>query len=255
MARDVLSGASRIARTDGVKRDLVSTPQSNAGWQVTLVASALLIGALTLGSVLLEVNAEPPPAFPSDTGDLAAVTDSSRPNWVDGILPFRSDLEAAHALRVALAALRSAAAMPASGASDALAPAQAEIAAVLAGSPYHPDLWLARALILQRRDRRDPLIADALKMSYVVAPADSRLMPVRLATATVDDALADADLRQLVRGDLRLMLIRHPDLRAAVVAAYQRASSRGKDFLEQATASIDPGFMPMLRGARRSPGG
>jgi hypothetical protein len=73
-------------------------------------------------------------------------------------------------------------------------------------------------------------------------------MPVRLDTATLFDALVDPDLKELVRGDVRLMLTRQGDLGKAVVAAYQRASSQGKAFLTEAVQSIDPSFLPALRG-------
>jgi hypothetical protein len=109
-------------------------------------------------------------------------------------------------------------------------------------------LWLALALLQARSDPRDPTLVEALKMTYFTAPNDARLMPVRLDTATSFDALADPDVKELVRGDIRLMVTRQPELRAAVVSAYRRASKLGKAFLEEAVQSIDPSFLATLRG-------
>jgi hypothetical protein len=71
---------------------------------------------------------------------------------------------------------------------------------------------------------------------------------VRLHAATAFDALDDPDVRDLVRGDVRLMLTRMPALRTAVISAYRRASKLGKAFLEEAVQSIDPTFLMELQG-------
>lgn len=72
-------------------------------------------------------------------------------------------------------------------------------------------------------------------------------MPVRLDTATLSDALIDPDLAELVRGDVRLMLTRRVEMKAAVLQAYRRASKQGKEFLEQAVKAIDPAWATTLR--------
>ena len=106
------------------------------------------------------------------------------------------------------------------------------------------------ALLQAQRDPHNPETVEALKMSYFVAPNNPQLMPVRLDTATLSDALSDPDLKDLVLGDLRLMLLRKPDLRTAVISAYRRSSSLGKKFLEESIQSIDPAFVPTLRGQK-----
>ena len=85
-------------------------------------------------------------------------------------------------------------------------------------------------------------------MSYFVAPNEMKLMPIRLDAATLFDALADPNLKELARGDVRLMVTRQRERRAFVISAYRRASSRGKAFLQEAVQSIDPSFLPALRG-------
>ena len=51
------------------------------------------------------------------------------------------------------------------------------------------------------------MLIEALKMAYFTAPNDARLMAVRLDLATSFDALADPDVRELARGDVRLILL------------------------------------------------
>ena len=63
-----------------------------------------------------------------------------------------------------------------------------------------------------QKNPRDPMLIEALKMSYFTAPNDARLMAVRLDLATSSNALADPDLKELARGDVRLILLtRQPD--------------------------------------------
>ena len=92
------------------------------------------------------------------------------------------------------------------------------------------------------------MLIEALKMSYFTAPNDARLMAVRLDLATSSNALADPDVRELARGDVRLILLRRPELRPAVASAYRHASTLGKAFLDDAIRSVDPSFLAALRG-------
>jgi hypothetical protein len=49
------------------------------------------------------------------------------------------------------------------------------------------------------------MLIEALKMSYLTARNDAGLMAVRLDLATSSNALADPDVRELARGDVRLI--------------------------------------------------
>jgi len=216
-------------------------------FRIALVVSALLIGAYTAASVLAEMSASNRPVFPSDPTKIVSPV-SKMPNWIEAVLAFRSDLEGNRALIVALQALQSYKTAPVT---DQVAQkAQAALKQALSNAPYNSELWLALALLRTERDPRDPALVEALKMSYFTAPNDPQLMPVRLDTATLFDALSDADLKELARGDLRLMLTRQADLKPAVTSAYRRASSLGRNFLEESVQSIDPAFTPILRGQK-----
>jgi hypothetical protein len=219
-------------------------------FRIALVTSALVIGTYASASSLAEINFPDRPGFPTDPTKIMSPSAGETSNWMEAVSPFRSDLEGSHALIVALQALQSRKEGAAATQPEENARAQATVKRALSIAPYNSGLWLALALLQAQHDPRDPALVEALKMSYFIAPNDPQLMPVRLDTATLFDALADPDLKELVRGDLRLMLTRQADLKTAVVSAYQRASSLGKAFLEEAVQSIDPGFVPTLRSQK-----
>jgi hypothetical protein len=216
-------------------------------FRITLVVSALVIGTYATASALAQMGSPDRPGFPSDPTRIVSPA-QKMPDWVEAVLAFRSDLEGNHALIVALQALQSNKTAPVT--EQIAQKAQATVERALSNAPYNSQLWLALALLRTQRDPRDAALVEALKMSYFTAPNDPQLMPVRLDTATSFDALADADLKELARGDLRLMLTRQADLKPAVASAYRRASGLGKNFLEESVQSIDPGFIPMLRGQK-----
>lgn len=215
-------------------------------FRVILVTLALTVGSYALASSLAGWAALDRPAFPSTPGKIVSPQAGEVPGWLQVVSPFRSDLEGNHALIAALRAIQAGNERPATEQLNDLV--RARVRNVLSVAPYSSGLWLALALLQAQRDPRDPTFSEALKMSYFLAPNEVQLMPVRLDTATLFDALVDPDLKELVRGDVRLMLTRQGDLGKAVVAAYQRASSRGKAFLTEAVQSIDPSFLPALRG-------
>ena len=217
-------------------------------FRIVLVGLALMTGLYALASTLAETTALDRVAFPSDPAKINSPRAEGVPGWLEAISPFRSDLEANHALIAALQVIQAGKRTAVAAAAAENARARARVKQTLSIAPYNPELWLALALLQAQSDPRDPTLVEALKMTYFTAPNDARLMPVRLDTATSFDALADPDVKELVRGDIRLMVTRQPELKAAVVPAYRRASKLGKAFLEQAVQSIDPSFLATLRG-------
>jgi hypothetical protein len=217
-------------------------------FRVVLVTLALTTGSYALASSLAEWTSPDRSAFPSDPTKISSQMSGEAPGWSQIVSPFRSDLESNNALISALQTIQSGKERPTAETPSRNDRARARVKNDLSIAPYDPELWLALALLQAQRDPRDPSLVEALKMAYFVAPNEQKLMPVRLDTATLFDALSDPDLKELVRGDVRLMVTRQPGLRTAVVTAYRRASSLGKAFLEEAVQSIDPSFLPALRG-------
>lgn len=219
-----------------------------SAFRIILLALALIVGSYTLASTLAETSSLDRVAFPSDPARINSPWAGEVPGGLEAVSPFRSDLEANHALIAALQVIQSARGKTTTGGTAENARARARIKHALSTAPYNPELWLALAVLQSQSDPHDPTLVEALKMSYFTAPNDFRLMPVRLDAATSVDALADPDLKELVRGDVRLMVTRQPALKAAVVSVYRRASKLGKSFLEESVQSINPSFLTVLRG-------
>jgi len=221
---------------------------SSNGFRTLLMVLALAIGIYSIASGFAELSSLPRPAFPSDSTKIGLPSAAAIPSWLETVSPFRADLEGNHAWIAGIQTLQSGREGSTVTESARNAEARARIEHSLSISPYDAELWLVLALLRAQRDPRDPALLEALKMAYFTAPNDARLMPLRLDTATLFNALADPDVEELARGDVRLMVMRQPGLKNAVVSAYRRASSLGKAFLEETVQSVDPSFLATLRG-------
>lgn len=212
--------------------------------RAALTGLAIFIGAYGFAVPLAQMIASERPKFPRDPHQAIAPS-RAMPRWASLLAPFDSSILGSHALNLAFQAIQDG--QSANGASTENDLARSQLRNALAKTPYDGELWLALALLEAQRDPSGPATVEALRMAYFTAPNEAELMPMRLDTATRFDALADPDLRELVQGDVRLMLTRQPDQNAAVLAAHRRASSRGKAFLEEAVQTIAPAFLIRLR--------
>jgi len=217
-------------------------------FRILLTALALTIGIYAIASAIAEMTALERTPFPTDAAKIRSPRAGEVPSLLAMLSPFRSELESNHALISALQAIESGRQKSATIRSAEHAAALGRVRQTLSISPYNPELWLALALLQAQRDPHDPVVVEALKMSYFTAPNDARLMPVRLDIAGRFDALAIPDVKDLVRNDVQLIMTRRPELKPAIVSAYRRASDLGKSFLQDAVQSIDPSFVPTLRG-------
>jgi len=77
------------------------------------------------------------------------------------------------------------------------------------------------------------------------------LFPTLSATFDANiDLPADNDIQRFLERDVRMILRRWPELKPALVAAYQDADPRAKRLLEGAVAENDPAFLPTMRVGR-----
>ena len=114
-------------------------------------------------------------------------------------------------------------------------------------SPNRSDLWLLLAAIRLRIDRTGESASSALKMSYYTGPSSVALVGERLMLALQGQIPTDDEIRELVRHDIRIVLMRKPDLIPALSAAYKSASSSGRELVEMAVAEYDPNRLSTIR--------
>jgi len=74
-------------------------------------------------------------------------------------------------------------------------------------------------------------------MAYYTGPNELDLAPLRLAVAVQPGILADEELQRMVSQDIRALLSGNPDLKRAIVAAYQQATPWAKKLIEDVVAS------------------
>lgn len=123
--------------------------------------------------------------------------------------------------------------------------ALATASASLALAPHSSAMWLLVAM-LSSRTQTEASVAAVLKMSYLTSSSDANLIPTRLAVLSLSPAIADPELRSLLRSDIRLILTRRPDLKAAIAGAYRAGSAEAKAIIDEDVRSIDPGFATSL---------
>jgi hypothetical protein len=217
-------------------------------FRVAAVVVAVLTALYASASFFSEVFSLRAPLLPADPSKVVSRPISPTARWAATISPFRSDLDANYVLTEALMTLRPENVALSAEQVQKNADSQEGVTRVLKAAPYNSELWLVLALLLaQQRNLGGRQLVEALKMSYFTAPNDAQMMPLRLYAATRTDALADSDLQELARGDVRLMLTRQSDLKTSVLSAYRSGSSLGKKFIEDAAQSIDPEFVSLLR--------
>jgi hypothetical protein len=116
-------------------------------------------------------------------------------------------------------------------------------------APHRSDVWLMLAALGSRLNWRQPDPVSALKMAFYTGPSEISLIPMRLLVAARSASLNDADVQQFVRRDIRLILLRVPELKPAIQIAYRVANSANKQIIEKAVNEVDPAFVESLRAA------
>jgi hypothetical protein len=215
-------------------------------FRIAAIVVAVLMALYSFTSLFSGFFSQRRPLLPADPPKIASQQIELTARWAVSISPFQADLDANYAMTLALQALRPDNAGRSAVRVQESVEARENVVSVLKAAPYNSALWVLLALLQAQRSLGGQPIIEILKMSYFTAPTDARLMPLRLYAVARSDALSDPDLRELVLGDVRLMLTRNAHLKAAVVSAYQHASSLGKTFLEESVRSIDPTFVPVL---------
>jgi hypothetical protein len=134
----------------------------------------------------------------------------------------------------------------AAGAGSALA--REDLERALRYAPHRSDAWLMLALLTERDKLAGYEMGALLKMSYYTAPNDMTLLPLRLDLALrAETKTPDAELLDMIRRDISLVVTRQPGLRPALAAAYRSASPPQKSIAERLISEVDPGYLKSIR--------
>ena len=120
----------------------------------------------------------------------------------------------------------------------------------LSNSPLDSRVWLVLAILSSRVDKQHEIAKEQLKMSYYTGPNDKAVMGHRLKIAALSQALDNSDLREVVRREIRTILLRAPELRPAITAAYREARPSDRAFIAITISETDPAFAATLRAIR-----
>ena len=115
-------------------------------------------------------------------------------------------------------------------------------------SPHRGGVWLMFAALADQYNWSGYQPSVLLKMAYYTAPNELALFPLRLNVSLhAKGVIDDAELQDMVRRDISLILTRAPALKPALVAAYRLALPQGKAFAERVISEIDPGYLGVVR--------
>jgi hypothetical protein len=118
----------------------------------------------------------------------------------------------------------------------------------LTSAPYQADVWLTLARLANQFKWTRYDTAALLKMVYYTGSNDVDLVAARTKLALrLNATTVDAELQDLVKRDVNLILQRWPELRPALVEAYRSANPEGKALAEGVIARNDPAFLSALR--------
>ena len=128
------------------------------------------------------------------------------------------------------------------------AEARTALTRALRYSPHRGDVWLMFAALADQYKWSEYQPSLLLKMSYYTAPNELALFPLRLNVSLhAKSVIDDAELQDMVKRDISVILTRAPALKPALVAAYRSALPQGKVLAERVISEIDPGYLGVVR--------
>lgn len=216
-------------------------------------AFAILLGLIAIWIVVPELlRARQPRTMPTGENVTALSNQPSAADWAPALAVVRGDLWAEYALTFSDLVRDEAWNAADLGAPVSTGQPIAAAERALALAPHNSRVWLLLLLagIQSRLDVLTHKATAALRMSYYTGSNERALSRLRLFVAIRSNALADAELQQLVSREIRTIITHRPDLKPAIVAAYRDALPEGRNFIEATLEDIDQ----KLRGSLRAGG-
>jgi len=206
--------------------------------------SVILAGSLASLAVwilIAEFLRTPPAEFPIDPDSARVKTDHNAAHIAARVGVIRGDLWAEDALTYSDVFRRD-------GVQDSDTIEHARVIAerALVFAPHDARIWLILASVDSRFDWLNGKASTALRLSYYTGANEVRLIPVRLSLSLALPAISDPDFQQLVSHDLRIIVLRHPELKPAILSAYRNALPAGQQFVQAALKELDPNLISKL---------
>jgi hypothetical protein len=132
-----------------------------------------------------------------------------------------------------------------SGSGTNLARARSSVDRALTAAPHQSSVWLLLAGLASRYQLPSIDLKEPVRMSYYTGPSELELMPLRLWIAVHSDAFSDIELCDSISREVRLLFTHQQN--SAILAAYNAASSMGRQFIEQTIREVDPSAAESLR--------
>ena len=115
-------------------------------------------------------------------------------------------------------------------------------------APYQPEIWLKLAQLADQFKWTHYNALALLKMVYYMGASDIKLVPPRTKLALrLDGAVADIELRDMVKGDMELILRHRPALTPTLLEAYRAATPTGRALADSVVARLKPDLLAILR--------
>ena len=215
---------------------------SQLAFRIATSLFAMLLGVQCVWLLFAELSRAGIAQLPTDAASAAAArNERSNARWAARIGAIRGDLWAESAFTYADLLWSD------GGGSADLAQAHSAVNHALTAAPHQSSVWLLLAGLASRYQLPGIDGKEAVRMSYYTGPSELELMPLRLWIAVHSDAFSDIDLRDSIAREVR-QLFSHQQ-KSAIVAAYNGASSVGRQFIVQTVREIDPSAADSLRAS------
>jgi hypothetical protein len=113
-------------------------------------------------------------------------------------------------------------------------------------APVNGPGWLFLAL-LPASTSADNRVAAFLELAYFTAPNALELAPLRIERAAASSALAEKEIQEFVKTDIRKILAYRPNMKSAIVTAYRNAWPQNQPLFEALVTDADPVLGQTLR--------
>jgi len=134
--------------------------------------------------------------------------------------------------------------------SKLLARVRSNAETALALAPINGAAWLFLAMLPDASADAESRVGTLLEMSYFTAPSAPELAPWRLKRAATSSVLADTDIQEFIKSDIRTILSRPPEFQQAIVAAYRSALPQNQPIFESLVADVDSAVAQSLHASQ-----